>query len=103
MTAISAKQHREKKAAWKMTPGKFLLYFFMYTFAILCLIPLVWLVRTAFVPKELELKMLAVGWVPTFSNITRIWSMAPCQLPNAWPTRLSVCPSLHPSHQMTRA
>ena len=77
MTAITAKPRREKKASWKMTPGKFLLYFFMYTFAILCLIPLVWLVRTAFVPKELELKMLAVGWVPTFSNITRIWSMAP--------------------------
>ncbi|MBR6300825.1 MAG: carbohydrate ABC transporter permease [Clostridia bacterium] len=60
-----------------MTPGKFLLYVFMYTFAILCLIPLVWLVRTAFVPRELELKMLAIGWWPTFSNITRIWSMAP--------------------------
>ena len=76
MTAITAKPRREKKASWKMTPGKFLLYFFMYTFAILCLIPLVWLVRTAFVPKELELDMLAVGWVPTFSNITRIWGMA---------------------------
>ena len=76
MTAITAKK-RERKAAWKMTPGKFLLYAFMYTFAILCFIPLIWLVRTAFVPKELELKMLAVGWWPTFSNITRIWGMAP--------------------------
>ena len=34
MTAITAKK-RERKAAWKMTPGKFLLYAFMYTFAIL--------------------------------------------------------------------
>ena len=76
MTAVNAKQTRERKAAWKMTPGKFLLYAFMYIFALLCLIPLVWLVRTAFVPKELELDMLAVGWVPTFSNITRIWGMA---------------------------
>jgi sn-glycerol 3-phosphate transport system permease protein len=73
MTAVSKREH---KAAWKMTPGKFLLYAFMYIFAIICLIPLVWLVRTAFVPKELELDMLAVGWVPTFSNITRIWGMA---------------------------
>ena len=77
MTAVTAKKNREHKAAWKMTPGKFLLYLFMYTFAILCFIPLVWLVRTAFVPRELELDMLAVGWLPTFSNITRIWSMAP--------------------------
>ena len=76
MTAVNLPQKRERKAAWKMTPGKFVLYAFMYLFAILCLIPLVWLVRTAFVPKELELDMLAVGWVPTFSNITRIWSMA---------------------------
>ena len=76
MTAVNLSQKRERKAAWKMTPGKFVLYAFMYLFAILCLIPLVWLVRTAFVPKELELDMLAVGWVPTFSNITRIWGMA---------------------------
>ena len=61
MTAVNLPQKRERKAAWKMTPGKFVLYAFMYLFAILCLIPLVWLVRTAFVPKELELDMLAVG------------------------------------------
>ena len=74
MTAVSKREH---KAAWKMTPGKFLLYAFMYLFAIICLIPLIWLVRTAFVPKELELDMLAIGWMPTFANITRIWGMAP--------------------------
>ena len=76
MTAINLKKKAEHKADWKMTPGKFLLYAFMYLFAFMCLIPLVWLVRTAFVPKELELDMLAVGWLPTFSNITRIWGMA---------------------------
>ncbi len=73
MTAISKKDH---KAAWKMTPGKFLLYVFMYAFAILCIIPLIWMVRTAFVPQELELDMFAVGWLPTFDNIKRIWGMA---------------------------
>ena len=76
MTAIHLKKKAEHKADWKMTPGKFLLYAFMFLFALICLIPLVWLVRTAFVPKELELDMLAVGWLPTFGNITRIWSMA---------------------------
>ncbi len=76
MTAINLKKKAEHKADWKMTPGKFLLYAFMYLFALVCLIPLIWLVRTAFVPKELELDMLAVGWLPTFSNVTRIWGMA---------------------------
>ena len=75
MTAINLKK-KQHKADWKMTPGKFLLYAFMYLFALICLIPLIWLVRTAFVPKELELDMLAVGWLPTFSNVTRIWGMA---------------------------
>ena len=75
MTAINLKK-KQHKADWKMTPGKFLLYAFMYLFALVCLIPLIWLVRTAFVPKELELDMLAVGWLPTFSNVARIWGMA---------------------------
>ena len=76
MTALNLKKSRGHKADWKMTPGKFLLYAFMYLFALVCLIPLIWLIRTALVPKELELDMLAVGWMPTFSNITRIWGMA---------------------------
>ena len=80
MTAFTVGK-KTHKAAWKMTPGKFFMYFFMYAFAIICLIPLVWLVRTAFVPRELELDMLAVGWWPTFANITRIWSMAPSLRP----------------------
>ena len=66
----------QHKAAWKMTPGKFFLYFFMYLFAIVCLIPLIWLIRTAFIPKAYELDLFAVGWLPTFSNISRIWGMA---------------------------
>lgn len=74
MTTV--KVHAQHKAAWKMTPGKFLLYFFMYLFAIVCLIPLIWLIRTAFIPKAYELDLFAVGWMPTFSNITRIWGMA---------------------------
>ena len=76
MTATKAVQAHGKKAAWKMTPGRFCLYAFMYLFALICLIPLIWLVRTAFVPKELELDMLAVGWMPTFANVKRIWGMA---------------------------
>ena len=43
MTAVNLQQKRERTAAWKMTPGKFVLYAFMYPFASLCLLPLVWL------------------------------------------------------------
>lgn len=74
MTTV--KMRADHKAAWKMTPGKLLTYLFMYLFAIVCLIPLIWLVRTAFIPKAHELDLFAVGWLPTFSNITRIWGMA---------------------------
>ncbi len=72
----TAERHLDKKAQWKMTPGKFATYLFMYLFAIICLIPLIWLIRTALIPKAHELDLFAVGWLPTLSNITRIWGMA---------------------------
>ena len=77
MSIVTAKKQKDHVASWKMTPGKFLLYAFMYIFAIICLVPLIWLVRTGFVPKQYELDLFAIGWVPTLSNFTRIWSMAP--------------------------
>lgn len=70
------KRRTYQQAAWKLTPGKAFMYGFMYLFAVLCLVPLIWLVRTAFIPKVHELDLFAIGWLPTFSNITRIWGMA---------------------------
>ena len=57
MSTVSVKKERVRAAEWKMTPGKFLEYAFMYLFAAVCLIPLIWMVRTAFIPKEFELKL----------------------------------------------
>ena len=74
--AVKQKAPREHAASWKWTPGKVIEYVFMYAFAIVCIIPLIWLVRTAFVPKAYELDIFAVGWIPTIENITKILGMA---------------------------
>ena len=76
MSTVSVKRERVRAAEWKMTPGKFLEYAFMYLFAAVCLIPLIWMVRTAFIPKEFELKLFKIA-VPTLDNFKSIWSQAP--------------------------
>ena len=76
MSVVSAKKERVHAASWKMTPGKFLEYTFMYLFAAVCLIPLIWMVRTAFIPHEFELKLFAIA-APTLDNFTSIWNQAP--------------------------
>jgi len=75
-TVTVNKKERTHAAEWKMTPGKFLEYFFMYLFAIICLIPLVWMVRTAFIPHEFELKLFHIA-APTLDNFRSILSQAP--------------------------
>lgn len=74
--SILTKKERVHAAAWKMTPGKFLEYFFMYLFAAICLIPLIWMVRTAFIPHEFELKLFHIA-APTLDNFASIWDQAP--------------------------
>lgn len=76
MTALTQKKEKVHAAEWKMTPGKFLEYFFMYLFAAVCLIPLVWMVRTAFIPHEFELKLFKLA-IPTLDNFKSIWEQAP--------------------------
>lgn len=73
---MTAMAKRTKKAGWKMTPGKFLSYTFMYLFAIVCLIPLIWMVRTAFIPADKAIDLFAIDW-PTLSNFVEVWKAAP--------------------------
>ena len=75
MSTVKLTPKRVRAAAWKMTPGKFFSYLFMYLFALLCVIPLIWMVRTAFIPQEHALDLFAVAW-PTLTNFTRIWGAA---------------------------
>lgn len=73
ITAI--KKEKVHAAAWKMTPGKFFAYLFMYLFALICLIPLIWMVRTAFIPQQYALDLFHLAW-PTLNNFARIWNSA---------------------------
>lgn len=71
-------ERRMRPAAWKITPGKVLAYVFMYLFALICMIPLIWMIRTAFIPQANALNLFAISW-PTLSNFTRVWNAAPFQ------------------------
>lgn len=74
MSTIVKKEHVHA-ASWKMTPVKFLVYLFMYLFAFICLIPLIWLVRTAFIPEAYTLDLFKIA-MPTMANIKNIWAQA---------------------------
>lgn len=67
---------RPRAAGWKATPGKILVYALMYLFAFVCIIPLLWLVRTAFIPSAKALDLFA-PFLPTLANFSRIWNAAP--------------------------
>ena len=51
--------------------GRILVYGVMFLLLTVSLIPLVWVVRTAFIPRELTLDLTAVAW-PTLENFRRV-------------------------------
>ncbi len=63
-------------AVSRWTVGRVTAYAFMYLFAALCAIPLVWLVRTAFIPEAYALDLFGLHW-PTLNNFSRVWNAAP--------------------------
>lgn len=56
--------------------GGVLVYAFMYLFAFICIIPLLWMIRTAFIPTESALDLFSMTR-PTLENFNRIWQAAP--------------------------
>ena len=60
----------------KLSVGTLCAYSIMYCFALMCAIPLLWLLRTAFVTPDKALDLFA-PIRPTLSNFSRIWSAAP--------------------------
>lgn len=74
MSTLSRK--KVMAASWKLTPGKALVYGLMYLFALICLIPLIWMVRTAFIDQNKAIDLLKVSW-PTLDNFARVWNAAP--------------------------
>lgn len=57
-------------------PGKMVVYAVMYIFAFICMIPLLWMVRTAVITSDKALDLFAISW-PTLENFRRILSAAP--------------------------
>lgn len=60
----------------RMTAGRCAVFALMYLFAFVCLIPLLWMLRTAFFPSSLAVTPFAFA-APTLENIRYILSAAP--------------------------
>jgi len=56
--------------------GAFVANICMFSLVLVCVIPLLWLLRTAFISPDKALDLF-VWFVPTLSNFTRIWNAAP--------------------------
>lgn len=72
--AISAYDNRGKRihVEW----GTLLIYVVMLSLLMICMIPLIWVIRTAFIPKELALDLTAVV-APVLDNFKRVIAAAP--------------------------
>ncbi len=60
----------------KLSPGRLLNNVFWALLCAVCLIPLVWVVRTAFIDSGLAMKLFAVS-IPTLDNIRRVLDAVP--------------------------
>lgn len=56
--------------------GEIVIYASMSCLLIICLIPILWVVRTAFVKEEIALKLTSFG-IPTLNNFKRVLDAAP--------------------------
>lgn len=72
--AIPAYDNRRKRihVEW----GTLLIYVVMLSHLMICMIPLIWVIRTAFIPKELALDLTAVA-APVLDNFKRVMAAAP--------------------------
>jgi len=64
------------KWAGKISFGKVVVYAFMYLFALIYMLPLLWIIRTAFITSDKAINLFSLSW-PTFENFKRIWLAAP--------------------------
>lgn len=69
---ITVKRRKLHKTSW----GKYIAYIIMILLLAVSLIPLLWVVRTAFIPKELALDLTAFA-MPVFDNFRRVLAAAP--------------------------
>jgi sn-glycerol 3-phosphate transport system permease protein len=60
----------------KRSVGRGFVFGFMYLFAIVYMIPLIWMIRTALIPPEKAINLFSLSW-PTLGNFKRILLAAP--------------------------
>ncbi len=65
-----------KKEHHPISVGTMLVYTFMIALLILCMIPLLWVIRTAFIPSEHALDLTSIA-MPTLDNFKRVLDAAP--------------------------
>lgn len=68
------RQQRIKK--YEITPWLIISYIVMFAFAVITLVPLLWMIRTALVPSSDALQMFKLS-VPTLENVKNILNAAP--------------------------
>ena len=68
------RQQRIKK--YEITPWLIISYIVMFAFAVITLVPLLWMIRTALVPSSDALQMFKLS-VPTLENVNSILNAAP--------------------------
>lgn len=57
--------------------GKLCWNVLMSILCLICVIPLIWVVRTAFIPQDKALDLFSIGWIPTLDNFKRVLAAAP--------------------------
>lgn len=65
-----------KKKHHPISVGTMLVYTLMIALLILCMIPLLWVIRTAFIPSEHALDLTSIA-MPTLDNFKRVLDAAP--------------------------
>lgn len=65
-----------RRAHHRIALGKAVIYIFMIAFLLICMIPLLWVVRTAFIPANKALDLMAIA-MPVLDNFKRVLEAAP--------------------------
>lgn len=66
----------QRKRKPKIKIGKILVYLLMCALLLICAIPLLWVVRTAFIPQDLTLDLTEIA-MPVLDNFKRVMEAAP--------------------------
>jgi len=69
-------QHLSARKISKIHPATAVVYTLMFIFAVIYMIPLLWMIRTAFIDPSKAINLFSISW-PTLKNFKRILTAAP--------------------------